>query len=285
MMQETLQNFVQDARNTQPQTYTLISGNPFADQALGKLDGPNLKPVLLEGQQVNLLFGPSPEEAGVLAGRPLPRDARLRCEQFVLDGSFVIDEGFRLAGSAQVTMPDNTRGRIDIVDGRIEVEYLDERLELPEIEASSLLMKRGNDIVTTDSVFNQLRQEASSEGFAGLSTTTRAVLMISALFHAPAVVQNGNVVKAYEACQPISDDTDYGWWCEATAYAGALAIGVIGVVGCAALLAGCVGTVVLDGLGVVSCFAANVICGTILLGVAALVDVIKRLVWGDSVDA
>lgn len=281
MMLEPLQNFVQDARFSRNGQYLLVN-NGVADQPLNQnYGGPNVKPVLLNGQQVNLPFGPSPEEAGVLAGRALPTDAKLTCEQFVLNGRFSIDDAFRLEGSAQVTMPDNTQGRVDIIDGRIEVEYLDERLVLPEIESSSLLVKRGTEAVNANAIYNQLRQEASSQGFAALSTTSRAVIMISALFHAPDVIRNGNVVKAYEACQPISDDTDYGWWCEATAYSGALAIGVLGVVGCAALLAGCVGTVVLDGLGVVSCVAANIICGTIFLGLAALVDIIKRLVWGN----
>lgn len=246
---------------------------------------PQLQPVSMEGTTVNLLFGESPEEAGVLWGRRLPEgyEGSLTEEPFTFDGQFTTDESYRLSGSADVTLSDGSAGRIEIEAGQIRIEYLDETLVWTDV--ATLVVQRGGEEASLDALYEELRVEASSAGISSLSNVSRALTILAALWHVPDVIQNTAAVRQYEASVD-ADDTDYGWWCEVWAQAGAIAMGVLGVVGCALLLAGCAGTVVLDGLGVVSCVTANIICGLVGMGLAGLVEALKRLLWAyDEVEA
>lgn len=244
---------------------------------------PDLQPVVLDGATATLLFGPSPEEAGVLWGRSLPADydGEVTREAFRFTGRFGIDAAFRLEGTADVTLPDASTGRLQIEGGQVRVTYGDEALVLEDVAADTVT--RGGETMPLARLYDDLRREASAAGVAALSPASRALAIYAAFWHVDDVAANTEAVRAYEAS---TDDTDYGWWCEAWAKAGAIAIGILGAVGCALLLAGCVGTVVLNGLGVVSCVTANIICGVVGVGLGVLVDVIKELVWAyDDVTA
>ena len=219
-----------------------------------------LAPFQLRSDVVVLEFGGQPADPEA-APTLLP-------QLFIFDGEFESAGPSSLSGSASVQMPDGRTASVTAAGGQISVQVAELTMVLDPL--ADAVQVDGEEL-PLQSLVDQFASEISVQGVAALSDRSAALAVYSAFWGTRGI--QPNLVAAREL--------DYGWWCEAWATAGAVAMVALTAIGCALLLAGCVGTVVIGPLGAVSCVTASVLCSLLGTGLTALVAGIAELLWGD----
>lgn len=247
-----------------------LIGLPMAAQAVGLDTGPG---DFFTGNALDGVFGcPATFSNMVFANEvgTVPFGSG-NTEHTSINGNMTVSPAGIVNGSVTIQLSDLSVARLNVVNDAATLTYGSVTIDLLTNSLSSQVVLVNGILTTVDTIMQTLFNETNFTGISALSDQSRALVALASFMSTPQAALNRGTAQ--------SAQFGPSFWCKAYVLSVCAALLTLGAVACAALVAGCVGTVVIPGVGAVSCGTALILCNGLLASGTGLYGLVLAELW------